>query len=273
VDELRRLYLDERLSLSAIAARLDCSLTTVWRRLKAAGIGSRPSGGAFRYPRHDFSGDVCEKAYLIGFRIGDLHVALLRTHTILVKCTSTRPEQIELFRRLFEAYGHVYTDEATMHERRRQTIGMEARLNRSFDFLLPKQDAVPDWVLEHDDTFFAFLAGYMDAEGYIRTYLPPGYQTPQVRIEVRSADVNLLRQLACGLGARGIVCPPVQRRTPAGYLNRAGIRSNREIWGLAVYRKEALLDLFARIDPFLRHRRRRRDMLQAYLVLSNNSSK
>jgi AcrR family transcriptional regulator len=261
-DELRRLYLDEGLSLSAIAARCGCSLTTVWRWLKAAEIPAREAGSHVRYARQDFSGNVREKAYLAGFRIGDLHVAR-DSHGVVIKCTSTRPEQIELFRLLFEQYGHVYTDEATMARRRRQTVGMSVRLNRSFDFLLLKEDRVPEWVLERDDTFFAFFAGYMDAEGYVNTYLPRGYVTPQCRVEVRSYDAMLLDQLAAGLNARGIACPPARLRVQAGYVNRAGVRSNRALWGLGICRKDSLLELFARIEPYLRHGRRRRDMLDA----------
>jgi hypothetical protein len=64
------------LSLSAIAAAYGCSLTTIWRKLKAAGIETRPGGGAPLYARADFSGDLVEMAYLIGFRLGDLHVAM-----------------------------------------------------------------------------------------------------------------------------------------------------------------------------------------------------
>src|SRR6266851_8088681 len=36
--ELSRLYVDEGMSLSAIAAHYGCAMTTVWRRLQAAGI-------------------------------------------------------------------------------------------------------------------------------------------------------------------------------------------------------------------------------------------
>jgi hypothetical protein len=50
-DELRRLYVDEGLSLSAIGLRYGCSLVTIWRHLKAAGIETRPDGGTPRYLR------------------------------------------------------------------------------------------------------------------------------------------------------------------------------------------------------------------------------
>src|SRR5205823_9762542 len=82
------------------------------------------------------------------------------------------------------------------------SIGMIARLNMTFEFLLPKQDAVPEWILESDEPFFAFLAGYVDAEGYVRTYLPPGYMTPQVRVEIRSYDRSEERRVGKGVRCR-----------------------------------------------------------------------
>jgi transposase-like protein len=267
-----RLYVDEGLSLSAIAEMYGCSLTTIWRKAKTAGIECREGGSGQRYQRTDFSGDLAEKAYLIGFRIGDLNVEL-HGHTIAVKCTSTRTEQVDLFRQLFEGYGHVYTDEATLARRKRQSIGMSVALNMSFEFLLPKQDAVPDWVLKgSDQEFFAFLAGYIDAEGYIRTYLPPGYRTLQVRIEVRSYDGVLLSQLAEGLNVRGIAYPPAEIRVDAGYVNRSGIRSNGVQWGLGIYRKQSLTLLFEQIDAHLRHGRRRRDMMRAWNTILRATS-
>lgn len=164
-------------------------------------------------------------------------------------------------------YGNVYTDAATLAQRKRQAIGMSARLNLSFEFLLPKDDRVPEWVLDDDECFFAFAAGYIDAEGYVKTYLPPGYRTWQVRVEVRSYDAVLLAQLSSGLNQRGVRCPPALLRVRAGYTNRAGVRSNRDLWGLGVSSTQSLRALFERIDPYLRHPRRRRDMQRAWTVL------
>jgi len=266
VEDLRRLYVDEGLSLEAIAQRYGCSLTTIWRKLKAAGIATRVGGSGPAYPRVDFSGNLVEKAYLCGFRQGDLHVAL-EGNTIVVKCTSTRTEQVVLFRELFMPYGHVYTDEATRERRKRQSIGMYARLNRSFDFLLLKGDYLPDWVSHSDETFFAYLAGYMDAEGYIHTYARPGYRALQVDVEIRSYDRVLLTSLGEGLNVRGIFCVPASIRVKAGYVNREGVRSNGDLWGLGIHRRDALRRLFELLDPYLRHGRRRRDMLRAWDVL------
>jgi transposase-like protein len=265
--ELVRLYVEDSLSLSAIAARHGCSLTTIWRKLQASGVACREGGSGLRYERIDFSGDLAEKAYLVGFRIGDLNVEL-HGRTVVVKCTSTRGEQVQLFRQLFERYGHVYTDEATLARRQRQSIGMSVALNRTFDFLLPKQDAVPEWVLiGNDEVFFAFLAGYIDAEGYFHTYHQGPRQTALACLEVRSYDATLLTQLGDGLNDRGVICAPARLRVRAGYTNGYGVRSNRNLWGLGVHRVEALRRLFEQIDPYVRHAKRRRDMVRAWNVV------
>jgi hypothetical protein len=197
--EVCRLYVEAGLSTKAIGVLLGSSESIVRRRLIAAGIERRPSGQA-RFARRDFGGDRLERAYLLGFRSGDLNVELRQT-SVVVKCTSTRAEQVALFTRLFEPYGHVYPDEATMAGRLRQSVGMQVILNRSFEFLLPK---------------------------------------------------------------RGIGCPRAALCVPAGYTNRYGVRSNGDPWRLGIGRADALHRLFTRIDPDVRHARRRRDMEHAW---------
>jgi hypothetical protein len=267
--EVCRLYVVEGLSTKAIGVLLGHSESVVRRRLIAAGIERRPSGQA-RFARRDFGGDPLERAYLLGFRLGDLNVELRQT-SVVVKCTSTRAEQVALFTRLFEPYGHVYTDEATIARRLRQSVGMQVFLNRTFEFLLPKEDRVPEWVLAEDEAFFAYFAGYLDAEGYVKTCLPRGYLTEQVRVEIRSYERNVLTQLGEALNDRGVACPPARLRVPAGYTNKYGVRSNGELWGLGISRKQSLDDLFTRIDPYVRHARRRKDMLRAWAVVRTPS--
>jgi len=264
--EIQRLYIDEHLSLNAVAAALGCSQGVVRRRLIAAGIERRQDGGVARYIRRDFSGDLNEKAYLIGLRIGDLHVALEGRRSIVVKCTSTRREQVDLFRLVFEPYGHVYTDEATLSMRERQSIGMQVALNLTFEFLLAKHDQVPEWILASDEPFFAFLGGYVDAEGYFRTYFHPKQSKPLGRLEIRSYDAGLLTQLGEALNARGILCPPAQMCVPAGYTNSYDVRSNRDLWRLGVQRRKSLHQLITRLDDSVKHARRRRDMLNVLAV-------
>jgi hypothetical protein len=228
------------------------------RRLTAAGVTRRPSFQT-RYARRDFSGEMGERAYLLGFRLGDLHVALQEL-SVVVKCTSTRAEQVALFRELFDPYGHVYTDEATIARRARQSVGMQVALNRTFEFLVPKEDRVPAWVLEGDEVFYAYFAGYLDAEGYVKS-IPS-----DLRVELRSYDRHVLMQLGEELNKREIVCPPAALCVPAGYVNRYGIRSNGDLWRLGIGRAASLHHLFTRIDAHVRHAKRRQDMMRCWEI-------
>lgn len=129
--QLHILYMTQQKSLSQIAETYHCSPATVSRWLKKCGIVTRPVGGdVFQYPKMDFSGDWAEKAYLLGFRAGDLHVER-GARAIRVRCTSTRPEQIRLVEKLFTPYGGIWKS----MDREKRGVGVTAHLNLSFDFL------------------------------------------------------------------------------------------------------------------------------------------
>ena len=191
--EVRRLYVEEELSLEAVGAQLGVSSSVARRRFIAAGVARRPSFQT-RYPRRDFSGRLAERAYLLGFRLGDLHVALTEL-SVVVKCTSTRAEQVDLFEALFGPYGHVYTSTGTPDSERclKAAVRMQVGLNRTFEFLVPKEDRVPEWVLAGDEAFYAYFAGYLDAEGYVKAGQPLADGQPEIRIEIRSYDRQTLR--------------------------------------------------------------------------------
>jgi hypothetical protein len=93
--------------------------------------------------------------------------------------------------------------------------------------------------------------------------LKRGQPKPLACLEIRSYDSVLLTQLGDGLNARGITCAAARLRVRAGYTNRYGVRSNKDLWGLGVHRKDSLRSLVAKIEPYLRHSRRLRDMSRA----------
>lgn len=162
-EKLRRLYIEEKLSTRDIAEKLDTGRSTVYRKLKEYNISTRDiSESHIKYDRKSFSGDPVEKYYLIGFTIGDLRVRKVgeKSKTIKVDCGSTRKEQIDLFKELFDGYGRIW--EGGPYEDGSRHI--EAFLDESFEFLLnarAKLGKLP----ENRDRFLAFLAGFIDAEG------------------------------------------------------------------------------------------------------------
>jgi hypothetical protein len=262
-EQLRKLYVVDRLSMAAIAQKLGVGETTVWGRLRGCGIESRDlSSSRIQYPRSDFGGDLVEKAYLVGFRQGDLWVA--RTHdgpfsaSISVACVSSRQEQIDLFQELFSRYGHVAVTRAK--NGKYIQYDLQCCLNLTFEFLIPKQDRLPEWVEEQEQLFAAYVAGYVDAEGSFQLC-----RDGTSRFTLGSYDVNLLKQIQQRLATRdAIACPPPRLSAPAGRIMAQGYRSRKDFWTLSVGRKQSLHRLCRLLEPYLKHRKRRSDMLRLY---------
>jgi len=257
-DELRDLYMRQRLSLGAIAKQEGCHLETVRKYLILYGIPRRSiSEAKIKYPRKSFSGKATEKAYLLGLRAGDLCVHTANysetSQTIIVACGSTVSEQIELIRSLFEEYGHI-----NLSKREAQTV-ITCYLDLSFGFLLEKDDRIPDWILIDQRSFAAYLAGYIDAEGCIKIK----HQTGAAEVIIRSYDVNILRTCWTALQRLGVVCPSVSLVKRKGERDANGPFYHKDYWRLGIYRRDSLLRLFTLIFPYLKHAERRRDMLAA----------
>ena len=133
-EQLKDLYINKKLSTWQIESRLKIPRSTIHRKLKEFNISPRNrSDSHIIYPRKDFSGNLTEKAYLIGFRIGDLGVRKIypNSKTISVASGSTIEEQIILIRNLFKKYGRIWVS-----KRKNNKINIQASLNESFDFLL-----------------------------------------------------------------------------------------------------------------------------------------
>jgi len=258
-EELRDLYEQQRLSTGAIALRKGCHHSTVWQYLILYDIPRRSVAEAkIKHPRKSFSGDPVEKSYLLGFRAGDLYVYKANysdtSQTVTVACASTVPEQIALIRSLFEPYGAI-----NLSEGKRQTV-ITCYLDLSFSFLLEKDDRILPWVLSNRDNFAAYLAGYIDAEGCIQIKRHTG----AAEVIIRSCDVNILKTCWTTLQESGIVCPPVYLVKPKGDRDANGPLYRKDYWGLGIYRRESLCRLFSLVAPYMKHPKRRRDMLAAW---------
>ena len=253
-EELYQLYHVQKLPLSKIAKKFSCCVDPVFDRMKEYGIPARTMSEAkIIYPKQDFSGDLTEKAYLIGFRLGDLNV--YRDYdSICVQSSTTILEQVELIGSLFNKYSKVnakkYKDGAYHNE---------VRLNKTFKFLLPKKDLIEDWILDNDLYFVAFFAGYFDAEGNVQSH------KNRLRLRVRSCDKNILysaHQKLQNLGIRSIF----RLELLAGIYKYKKL--NKDFWGLSINRQEDIMKLTKLMLPHLKHFNKRKN-----LVLLENRSK
>ena len=254
-DQLRELYHVRKMSMMSTAKELGVSRSTVRRRLIEYSIPLRGKAEAHvRHVRHDFSGDLVEKAYLIGFRTGDLFVAMnkgAQSETIVASCHSSKQEQVDLVRSLFEPFGHV---SVTKYASGTQQV--VAYLNPTFDFLLPKHDVIPDWIASSAEFFAAFLAGYIDAEGSFCIT-----RHGVALFQLKSSDIAVLKQIHRGLIDHFDLSLPqprcVQRR---GEKSNRNYRLSRDVWTLATGAKTSLYRLGKLLEPYLKHSKRRRNL-------------
>lgn len=242
-EELIELYVTKKLSTWEIEKRHGYCRGTIHRKLKEYRIKRRNLAESHLiYPRNNFSGNSLEKAYLIGFRLGDLRVRKVydNSETIHVDCGSTIKEQIDLIKSLFEKYGRVWVSLPN----KRGSRQIEAFLDLSFSFLLSK--TTPAWILRNNANFASFLAGFTDAEGCIGIY------SGRAVYRLGNYDNDLLFLIANKLARLGITAH-IYNDHNKGYVTKAGYVHNADYWQLVVGKKSHLLNLFNLIGPHIRH--------------------
>ena len=243
------LYYKRRLSLDKIAKIVHCSEGGIEKRFNTYNIISRGiKNRACKYKKHDFSGNLTEKAYLIGFRLGDLNV-MKHVSVIQVRCSTTIPAQTRLIRNLFKPYTTPHIWKA-----KRGTAEIVCLVNRSFDFLLSKEDKIPDWILNNSKFFWAFFAGYADAEGcfYIHK-IPKGKSVSSAGFQVQTQQRRIINELWKGVKNNNIAAliPRISRK--AGTIDKRGVINNKDMWRLSINRKRSLNEFLKLIEPYLKH--------------------
>ena len=191
---LEDLYINKGLSPYKIADLLNCSFSTVTNRLNEYKIPLKSNSVARqRYFKKDFSDSSRVKAYMIGFRIGDLNVYQTNpgSEVIIVRCHTTTTDQLDVIDKLFGRYGKV-----TISSHIDGSYHINCFLNKSFSFLLNKGLDYSEIISEDD--FYAFFAGYLDAEGYV------GINQGRARLKIDSYDKEILSWIRIKLNSYGI---------------------------------------------------------------------
>jgi len=262
--KLKGLYLDQKLSSPTIGKIFHRDPVFIRRKLKKYNIPIRPLCEALPlsnkspYSQKNFRGDLKEKSYLIGFRLGDLNVRRISktNFTITIQTNSTKTELIQLVRSLFLPYGQI---RKTMPDKN-GAICIRCSLNRSFKFLLNKKDLIESWILKNKYYFAAFLAGYTDAEGSFCLC------RNKAVFNIRSQDKNIIHQIRTRLIELGILLRPPLLVRKRGTKDIKGVVSNKDVYGIWIHRKDAILKLINLIGPYLKHK----DRLRRIKLIKNN---
>ncbi|TSC90832.1 MAG: hypothetical protein G01um10142_204 [Parcubacteria group bacterium Gr01-1014_2] len=274
-EKLEQLYWGEKLSVYKIAEIYNCSPSAIFAKFRKFGIPRRTdiegiiltndercrkiAEAVIKYPKKDFNGSGGEKAYLLGFCLGDMNVTKRKYgNTIYAASCTTKNEQIALMKDLFKSFGHIHINQNKKDTKSGQinSFHFVANLNSSFDFLLNKKDKIEKWILEDNDYFTSFLAGYVDAEGSFGIYNGFG------EFALGSYDKNIINQIHCKLKFLNVKTDKPRIMVRAGYIDKRGIRTFRDLWSSRIRRKYELYKFINLIEPYIKHAKRKNDLLK-----------
>jgi hypothetical protein len=263
---LGNLYWKDRVSLPKIARNFDVSHQTILYWMNKNKIPRRScleevSKVKTKYSKFNFSGNLIEKAYMLGLRTGDLYV---RTsfRLLRISVSTTHLAQIQMIKEVFEKYTHV------CEYNHRNKIGKKVtqvycNLNKSFSFLIEKPIEIPKWILENNEFFYSFLAGYIDAEGCFEI-IKNGKNAVSFRFSVVTTDEFILKQIKSGLEKNNLK-PYFSLKRRKGFKSSYG-KYNKNLYGVGLRRKSDTIDLVHKILPFSQHSEKIRKMK---LILNN----
>jgi hypothetical protein len=156
-----------------------------------------------KYERKPFDGTDEDKAYLLGLRHGDLSVSTPWRDVVKVSTSTTHPAMANLFRSLFEPYGHVYQDPRYKKDTNSYEWNLYTILDGSFAFLLATVHDTAKWNTSKPSLVLAYLAGLLDAEGSISIHAQKLMTVVNVTYYNTNLElINLVYRSILGLGFR-----------------------------------------------------------------------
>lgn len=265
--DLERLYYKGKKSKYKIADIYNCTAGTVLNRMREYGIKSwSRSIIQSKYAKKDFLGDKCEKAYIIGFRLGDLNVYQTASHSevIIVRCHTTCIDQVDVMKKMFGKYGNV-----SGKINKDGSFAANCFLNRSFDFILKKEDGVEKWITENKDYSSYFAAGYVDAEANIGVY------DGRARFKIDTYDKNIIFWFYDWFLKNDIKCsgPKLIGKKNQVYDKIKNYKYNKDLWRVCVSKQNSLGILFEILKPILKHRKRKKDLIKCIKNLNERRAK
>lgn len=258
-DLLENYYWEQGYSLSQISKLFGTiSPDTVRYRMKKYNIPRRPSDRK-NYIRFRFSGDMNEKAYLMGFRTGDLH-AFKHCRLIKIETTSPRNALVNMFKKAFEKYGKVIVRE-TKGGYTEKTNRIYCFLDSSFEFIINKPKIIPDWILKDESLFYSFLAGYCDGEAswIITQHKKYEGRYKDLVFSLGTCDKDVLEQIHQKLKELGFRSHLYMVRKRGVYGERV---CNFDLYRVMIHRVKDVIKLAKTLLPLSLHEEKRNKMLE-----------
>lgn len=248
-ETLQELYWKKKLSASQIGERFGTNHRRILKKMRKAGIPSRTLSEAttkkFKKP---FTGDLSERAYLLGLRTGDFY-AKQQHLSVRMQTTSTHPAQVELLRKSVKKYGETKTY-YSRNKAREDEWFIYADLDKSFEFLLKKPDEIPQWILENKYYFYSFLCGYSDCEASF-SLIKSHINAVRFIFRITAGDKKVLEQIKSTLESYGYN-PRFYFKSASGFRGTFG-EFNLDMYHFIMYRKSETLRLIKNLLPHSKH--------------------
>lgn len=231
-------------SLKRIGEMYNVTASTVLKKTRSNNIPLRSTWEASTGVKKPFNGTLEEKAYMIGFRIGDLGVrqSSPKTNRVLVGSNTTKDEQVLLMSNLFKNYSNVWVSKPN----KIGVMSFSTMLHPTFSFLLPKNDNIESWIKINKKLMTSFVAGYIDAEGSFGVY------NNRSKFRIGSYDKNILKQIDQWLSKLKIKSILKLER-----IKKLG--QNNDFWRITVNEAASLNRLHILVYDKLRHKKRKSD--------------
>jgi hypothetical protein len=255
-ETLRRLYVEERLTADAIAARLGCAGNTILRRLREFRIDARPRGPATRNFASEWTPEV---AYTVGLIATDGCLSRDGRHLCM---TSKDIDLLETVKRCLGVQTRI-TKNTGCYRLQWGSVRMFRWLCDSG--LMPAKSLRLGPLRIPDDVFRDFFRGCIDGDGSIVTYIDvsnvrkhPAYVYRRLYVSLVSASRSFIDWIRTTL--RRLV-------GVSGDVNVKRSEKHSDVWRIRYAKKESLTLLrwmyYADDLPCLR---RKRDIAAPFLV-------
>lgn len=256
-NEILELYQNNKLSLKKLAKKFKSSKATLHKIIFENNIVVRNHDEAMqfclKYKRTNFSENSEEKAYLLGLVEGDITAFRKSKHTIRVITNTTHLDFLKMFCVSFENYSKVRYYPAKNKTFENYMWCISADLDNSFNFLLPenRKNLIPFIINSDSKLFFAFLAGYFDAEGAL--YAKKVRNNLQYCLKFGTENIDLLALIKSRLIEFNFN-PLLYKNFLKGssrFANKTKIKYNNDYFALEIFRKVDIILLLNLLQ--LRH--------------------
>lgn len=167
IGEITNLYSQEQMSLRRLARKFISNKRTIHKILEENGVKVRSDDEAVRlantkHKKSSFSGNACERAYMMGLIEGDITPNQKSKYTLRLTVSSTRSALVDLVKDVFEKYGPIYIY-ATKNNITNYKWNMTVELDyNSFSFLM---NSKVESIKCNKNLMFSFISGLVDSDG------------------------------------------------------------------------------------------------------------